>query len=93
MRSFKEFCSVLEEYGPPKKVSFDHDLGEAMTGLDCLKRLIRFCVWYNADFPEIDVHSQNPIGAKAIWDYVNWVDSHEQDIRDESNHCLNWFPE
>lgn len=74
----------------PLKVSFDHDLGEARTGLDCLKQLIRFCLWHNVEFPEIDVHSQNPIGAKAIWDYMNWIDAHEEEIREEQNLCLNW---
>lgn len=54
-------------------ISFDHDLGEEMTGLDCVKALVS----YDLDFDILTkdfkfyVHSQNPVGKKNIEGYLN----------------------
>lgn len=37
-----------------------------MTGLDCAKWLINYCIEKNLPFPEYVVHSMNPIGKQNI---------------------------
>lgn len=88
VRSYSEFMRLINEYGPPEKVSLDHDLGEDMDGMDCLKSLIAFCASRGLPFPEFQVHSMNPIGSKEMQDYINWVDEREPEIREmyESMH-------
>ena len=41
------------------------------TGLHCARFLIKFYIENNIDFPEIFVHSMNPIGAKNIINEFN----------------------
>lgn len=65
-RSFEEAVACVETYGVPTHVDFDHDLGEDKTGYD----FARWLTDYDLDvggFPETyAVHSQNPIGRRAI---------------------------
>ena len=66
-----ELCNI---YGCPSFISFDHDLGEVLTGKD-------FACWlvgrdldeqfkFIPDDFDFYVHSQNPVGAKNIHDYL-----------------------
>ena len=36
------------------------------TGYDCAKWLIDYCIFYELDFPDYQVHSMNPIGRENI---------------------------
>ena len=56
------------ENGFPSFVSFDHDLGDGITGKDVAKWLIERDLDHS-DMPDdfdFTVHSQNPVGAKNI---------------------------
>lgn len=75
-RNLAEVASILGELGPPRFISFDHDLGEnEPTGYDIAKKLVA------GDLGELDgtafegglpsdfsyyVHSQNPVGSENI---------------------------
>lgn len=75
-RNLAEVASTLGAFGPPKFISFDHDLGEKEpTGYEIAKKLVA------GDLGELDgtafegglpsdfsffVHSQNPVGAENI---------------------------
>lgn len=75
-RNLAEVASTLAVFGPPKFISFDHDLGaNELTGYDIAKKLVA------GDLGELDgtafeeglpddfsfyVHSQNPVGARNI---------------------------
>jgi len=63
----KTLCS---KEGCPNYISFDHDLGLGLSGLDFAKWLIEQDLNTNGEFIPKDftfvVHSQNPVGAKNI---------------------------
>ena len=68
-RSFDEAVAVMEDLGCPRRISFDHDLGEdTPTGYDLAHWLV------NRDmdapfFPQemiVQVHSANVVGAENI---------------------------
>lgn len=79
VKSYNEFVAVvlpLNE-GELEYISFDHDLGDdSLSGYDAVKFLVELdqerdgklltptFKWYT--------HSQNPVGAKSINDYLNW---------------------
>ena len=67
-RTFDDACRVLEEYGAPVFISFDHDLGESKDGYKFAKWLVNSD--QDRDFLTEDfsyyVHSQNPIGKENI---------------------------
>ena len=46
------------------------DYGPEKTGYDCAKWLVDFCADNGVGFPEYEVHSMNPVGAKRIRDYI-----------------------
>lgn len=57
-------------------ISFEHDLGEDMSGYDCCKLLVGYDADYQilADDFEFNVHSANPVGKQNIIHYLNnWL--------------------
>ena len=69
-RSYDEAIDMVERFGAPVYISFDHDLGDAnvKTGYDFAKWLIEQDLDNNilpADF-DFNVHSANPVGAANI---------------------------
>ncbi|WP_454966923.1 cyclic-phosphate processing receiver domain-containing protein [Capnocytophaga leadbetteri] len=64
--SYEEFVSYLEHYGLPDFISFDHDLGEGLSGYDCAKYLVDYCLDRQLALPDFVVHSQNPVGKANI---------------------------
>jgi len=57
----------------PSFISFDHDLGDGLTGYDCAKWLVEYDLETGlmpADF-SFYVHSQNPVGASNIKNLLN----------------------
>lgn len=67
-RSYDEAVRLVEQYGFPSKVSFDHDLGDGPTGCDFAHYLINLDLDKGL-MPEhfsFRVHSANPIGAANI---------------------------
>lgn len=73
VRSVEEAQAVIREKGFPRFVSFDHDLGRDLTGMD----LARFLVELDLDHHTMPdgfqwyVHSQNPVGRDNINGYLN----------------------
>ncbi len=72
VRSYKEFCNLIDTLGIPEFISFDHDLGEDKTGLDCAKYIVDYCLNNNV-YPDFNfvVHSQNPVGKENIEGLIN----------------------
>lgn len=64
--SYEEFVAYLERKGLPEFISFDHDLGEDLSGYDCAKYLVEYCLEHQLPLPDYQVHSQNPIGKENI---------------------------
>ena len=67
VRCYLDFVWLIDNYGLPKFISFDHDLGEDKTGLDCANYLVQYCL--DNDLKPIFkwfIHSQNPIGKANI---------------------------
>lgn len=83
-RTFEEFKAALKIRGMPNYVTFDHDLGEkSETGLDCAKFMVTNALETDLEFPNVfEVHSMNPIGAKAIHDYLVWAYENEGRLRE-----------
>jgi len=74
IRSYDKFVSTIKELGMPVFISFDHDLGENKTGMDCAKWLIESDLDNTIEFPKMFsfyVHSQNPIGKSNIEQLLN----------------------
>ena len=42
--NYEEFVEYLERKGLPDFISFDHDLGEDLSGYDCAKYLVDYCL-------------------------------------------------
>ena len=64
--SYEEFVDYLERKGLPDFISFDHDLGEDLSGYDCAKYLVEYCLVHQLPLPDYQVHSQNPVGKENI---------------------------
>ena len=64
--SYEEFVDYLEREGLPDFISFDHDLGEDLSGYDCAKYLVEYCLTHKLPLPNYQVHSQNPVGKENI---------------------------
>lgn len=68
-RTAEEAQELVLSQGCPQLISFDHDLGEAMTGYDFAKWLIEQNetggITIPSDF-KFKVHSANPVGAQNI---------------------------
>lgn len=56
-------------------ISFDHDIqdfdlaGNELTGYDCLKSLVDFCIQTGKAMPKCMFHTQNPVGKKNMQSY------------------------
>jgi len=70
VRSYEEFVNNLQTNGCPEFISFDHDLGQTLSGHDCAKWLINTDIEYDGRFIPANfkfyVHSQNPVGKANI---------------------------
>jgi hypothetical protein len=74
VRSYTEAIDTLEAIGMPYFITFDHDLGEEKTGFDITKWIVNRDIDLEGKFIPVDfrfyVHSQNPIGASNINNYL-----------------------
>jgi len=79
VRSYDEAIEHIKEYGFPKFISFDHDLGiddngVEKTGYDLAKWLVESALDGLLEFPQdfsFYVHSANPIGKHNIESILN----------------------
>lgn len=76
-RSYKQAVEIVMERGWPNWVQFDHDLGLGPSGYDFAQWLVKYDMDRGGmpnDF-QFDSHSMNPVGARAIIDYLrNYLD-------------------
>ena len=73
-RSYEAAIYYIEEYGCPKYISFDHDLGSDKSGYDIAKWIISKDLDSEIEIPHgfrFDVHSANPVGKKNIESLLN----------------------
>lgn len=81
VRNYKDFIDLIQKYGMPNFISFDHDLGDfnngiEKTGYDCAKWLVDFCIDFKFNIPNFIVHSQNTIGNGDITYYLENAKKH-----------------
>jgi len=73
--SFQNAREIVENFGAPKHISFDHDLGEESDGdgIDFAKWLIDYDMRHDVLGEEFtfNVHSANPVGAENITCLMN----------------------
>jgi hypothetical protein len=87
VRSHEEFVGAIQERGLPDFISFDHDLDQEgqieyeLTGMDCAKWLVEFCLDADLAVPEFSVHSQNPPGRDNIQGLLSSLRNHQQQQR------------
>lgn len=85
VRSYNTFVAWIVKNGLPDFISFDHDLadihysmdfsnpnfnGNEMTGYDCAKWLVDYCLDQKLQLPHFVIHSQNPVGKQNIQGYL-----------------------
>jgi hypothetical protein len=69
----------VSRYGMPIEIAFDHDLGGEDTSRVFIRWLSDYMIDNNLKFPRyfrFSIHSQNPIGADWIENYMNRLISH-----------------
>lgn len=79
-RTVEEAQILIQQYGMPILISFDHDLGIddtgnlLLTGYDLAKWIVEMDMDGLLTIPNyfsFNIHSQNPIGAENIKSYLN----------------------
>lgn len=73
-RNFYDFQCLIQTYGLPKLISFDHDLGiedtdfgqQELNGETCARWLIEYCHANIEPLPEYRFHSENYEGRKTM---------------------------
>lgn len=68
-RSTDEAITLVDKYGIPEFISFDHDLGETDRAMDFLK--ILYSKFPDGPVPEFQIHSSNPVGRDNISSYMD----------------------
>lgn len=81
VRSYEEFVAHIDDERFPDFISFDHDLGEGLSGFDCAKWLVDYCLDNGKKFPQYQVHSMNPVGREKIEQYIEWAKSKQEVLR------------
>ena len=70
---FKAIIDLANDVGIEIEcISFDHDLGEGKTGMDCVKYLVQMDMDHTVldSHFEFKVHSANPVGKENIQEYL-----------------------
>ena len=82
VRSYDEAIELMIKHGCPKYMSFDHDLGEGLSGYDVAKwMVIKDHANEGAFIPEefeYNVHSANPVGAEYIRSHLEHYMSYKR---------------
>ena len=67
IEDYTDFCEYITIVGIPDMIAFDHDLGEeSLTGYDCAKWLVNYCIDNDLELPKYTVQSANPVGRDNI---------------------------
>jgi hypothetical protein len=68
-RSTAEAILLVEKFGIPEFISFDHDLGKTDRAMDFLK--ILYSKFPDGPVPDFQIHSSNPVGRENIFSYMD----------------------
>lgn len=69
IRNYKDFVKFVKAQKSSISmwyISFDHDLGEGLSGYDCAKFLVNWCIDNGYKVPTYEIHSANPVGRENI---------------------------
>jgi hypothetical protein len=85
VRSYKEAVAYMTRHGCPIFASFDHDLGsESPSGYFIAEWMVERDLNSNRGFIPVDfdfyVHSQNPVGAANIRNYLSNYLNHRNEV-------------
>ena len=91
-RSYHDAVWAVEQYGLPKFIAFDHDLGEipgsGHHGMGFAKWFCDYVMDNDLDLPDnfgYNVHSANPVGAENIRCYMkNFLEVYKNELRRKS---------
>ena len=76
VKHYDGFVDWIQENGLPTEIGFDHDLGRTLSGMDCAKWLVDYCIHYNKEIPQFFVQSANPVGKQNIITFLNNAKKH-----------------
>ena len=68
-RTSEQAITAIKNYGFPKEIAFDHDLGDDDTVINFLNFLSNYVIDNNIRIPKdfkYSIHSQNPVGKENI---------------------------
>ena len=68
-RTSEQAITAIKNYGFPKEIAFDHDLGDDDTVINFLNFLPNYFIDTNTKIPKdfkYSIHSQNPVGKENI---------------------------
>lgn len=68
-RTSEQAITAVKNYGFPKEIAFDHDLGNDDTAINFLNFLPNYFIDNDCKFPvgfKYSIHSQNPVGKENI---------------------------
>lgn len=71
LKNAELFKHWITNNGLPDIICFDHDLGEGLSGYDCAKWLVEYCIDNDCNLPQFAVQSANPVGKKNIETLLN----------------------
>jgi len=85
VKNFEEFTEWIIQNGLPDGICFDHDLGADeetsklfLSGFDCTKWLVDYCINNDFDFPKYNIQSANPVGKDNINGYIQSYIKHRK---------------
>lgn len=82
LKNYNEFVEWLMANGTPSAVCFDHDLNsfddqnKELTGYDCAKFLVDYCLNKKLSLPLYNIQSANPVGKANISCYLENAKKH-----------------
>jgi hypothetical protein len=71
VKDYDEFVKYFKKNEMPYAISFDDDLNNEKTGLDCAKWIVDYCMNNAVRLPKYFVHSANPAGRENIQSYLD----------------------
>ena len=86
VRDYYEFIEIIDKsFDSVELISFDHDLacfdknGQELTGHDCVRYLISYCIDNDKEFPNWYIHSDNSVGRQnmisTILNFLNRIEN------------------
>jgi len=99
VKSYSQFINAVKSRGLPELVSFDHDISDKrtwfttkypdaeLTGHDCAKWLIEYCIINRRRFPDFLVHCRDDDEAMELNFLLNGYKTNEDAYIQSSDMC------